>query len=79
MLEFRPEAVAVQDPPSLADAIRGGADLIFDATISKGGESCRLDAVERIAEGNIFNRNFRSVDGKRAKPNSPSRRAANGV
>jgi predicted RecB family nuclease len=51
MLEIRPEAVAAQDPPSLADAIRGGADLIFDANISDGDESCRLDAVERIAEG----------------------------
>jgi hypothetical protein len=52
MLEIRPDAVAARDPPSLTDAIRGGADLIFDATISDGDESCRLDAVVRIAEGN---------------------------
>ena len=38
----------LENPPSLADAIRGGAALILDAAIDNGDESCRLDALERI-------------------------------
>ena len=47
--QTRRGAVTVQNPPSLLDAIRGGADLVFAATITVGDESCRLHAIERVA------------------------------
>jgi predicted RecB family nuclease len=40
---------AVQGLTSLPDAFRSGAALITDATVSDAGESCRLDALEKVA------------------------------
>ena len=52
-------AAVVENPPSLGDAIRGGAALITDATVADSGQSCRLDALE--------------ITGRHAIPSEPSR------
>jgi hypothetical protein len=38
---------AVQAPPSLLDAIRGGADLILNVSVRDADQACHLDALER--------------------------------
>jgi predicted RecB family nuclease len=43
-------ATVVQSPPSLQEAIQTGAALITDPVVSDAGESCRLDALERVVD-----------------------------
>jgi predicted RecB family nuclease len=45
--------VVVRDPPSLVDSVRSGAALILEATASDAGESCRLDALEKVADNPV--------------------------
>src|SRR5262245_12090807 len=49
LLRARGLEIDTQPTPALRDAIRGGAPLILDATLSEGDESCHLDALERAA------------------------------
>jgi predicted RecB family nuclease len=49
LLHGRAGAV-VERLASAADAIRDGAALVLDTTVSDGGESCRLDALEEAGE-----------------------------
>jgi hypothetical protein len=43
--------LVVQGPPSLIDTVRSGAALITDAIATAGGDSCRIDALERTGSG----------------------------
>jgi hypothetical protein len=38
-----------QPTPDLRDAIRGGATLVLNATLSDADECCHLDALERVS------------------------------
>jgi predicted RecB family nuclease len=50
LLRGRAGAAVAERPMSAADAIRGGAALVLDTTVSDGGESCRLDALEKAGD-----------------------------
>jgi predicted RecB family nuclease len=47
----RQQGAVVEAPPSLPDAIRAGPALITGVTVNDAGESCRLDALERVGMG----------------------------
>jgi predicted RecB family nuclease len=50
LLQRQPEAAVLDRPASLPEAIRGEAVLITNAVASDAGESCRLDALERVGD-----------------------------
>jgi hypothetical protein len=49
LLKGQEQAPGAEDSPPLAEAMRSGVPLIPDATVSDQGESCRLDALERVS------------------------------
>jgi predicted RecB family nuclease len=50
LLRGRAVAAVAERPASAADAIRNGAALVMDATVSEGGERCHLDALEKVGD-----------------------------
>jgi predicted RecB family nuclease len=51
MAQTRDPVSVIVSPPSLADALRRRPDLILDVQVADAGESCRLDALERLPGG----------------------------
>src|SRR5262245_18128012 len=49
LLRARGLEIDIQPAPALREALRGGAPIILDATLSDADESCHLDALERAA------------------------------
>src|SRR5580658_6972270 len=42
-------ATVIENPSSLPEALQAGAALIIGVTASDAGESCRLDALEKVS------------------------------
>ncbi len=50
LLRKHGSGAVVEGTPCLSEAMRRGSDLITDVTVTDAGESCRLDALEKVRD-----------------------------